>query len=77
MHLVYVGHRAPSFTCAEAFTRLPRHGLTLNERLTFLACKEKKEKKKERSEKASVLLRPGRVLYVQILSLKGKFFSEI
>lgn len=45
MHLVYVGHHAPSFTCAEAFTRLPRHGLTLNEMLTFLPC-EKKEKKK-------------------------------
>lgn len=31
-------------TCAEAFTRLPRHGLTLNEMLTFLAGKKKKKK---------------------------------
>lgn len=35
------------------------------------------KKKKKRSEKASVSLRPGCVLYPQILSLKGKFFSEI
>lgn len=69
MHLVYVGHHAPSFTCAEAFTRLPRHGLTLHEMLTFLACKEKKEKRKH-----ICFVRPGRVLYLQILSLKGKFF---